>query len=212
MEKGDLRRIQGELSKLDEAREKILKVSRQAVRLSSNAIIQIHRSELGRARKTLRRAEKALSKLKALLEENSGFKLLASPSLTAFQEYAEAKLLFSFVSSGRIASLKEVNVDSSHYLLGLLDFVGELRRLTLNLLRGGETSKAEAALRAMEEIYESLYSLDHTSLIPNFRHKMDGARRILEATRSDLIAELRKASLEEAIRDLEKRIRKVGAR
>ena len=58
MEKGDLKRIQGELSKLDEARERILKVSRQAVRLSGSAVIQIHRFELGKARKTLRRAEK----------------------------------------------------------------------------------------------------------------------------------------------------------
>ena len=147
-----------------------------------------------------------------MLKGNAGFKLPVSPPLAAFQEYAEAKLLFSFVSSGRIAPLREVNVDSSSYLLGLLDLVGELRRLTLNLLRGGETSKAEAALRAMEEIYENLYSLDHTSLIPNFRRKMDGARRILEATRSDLIAELRRASLEEAIKGLEKRIARIGAR
>jgi len=208
LNKEDIKRIQGELTLLDNSREKILKLSRSAVRFSSLAIIQAHRLELKKAEKTLSKAKRTLDKLKGFLDEGRTKTLMAS-SLTAFQEYAEAKLLLSFISSGRIASLKEVGVDSYSYVLGLLDFIGELRRTVLNALRLGDPSKAEAALTIMEGIYEELYSLNHASLIPNFRHKMDAARKILEATRGDLVAELRKASLEKAIKRLEDRISRV---
>jgi predicted translin family RNA/ssDNA-binding protein len=59
---------------------------------------------------------------------------------------------------------------------------------------------------ALEGIYEELYSIDHTAIIPNFRHKMDIARKIIETTRGDVVTEVRRLSLENALRDFGKKI------
>jgi translin len=107
-----------------------------------------------------------------------------------------------------MTSLREVGVEPVPYILGVLDLIGELRRLTLNRLRNGMTSEAEKTLRTMEELYENVLSLDHTAIIPTFRVKADAARRIIESTRGDVITEVRRVSLEKAIRSLQDQIRK----
>ena len=60
----------------------------------------------------------------------------------------------------------------------------------------------------MEKVYEDLMSFDRTSILPNFRRKLDAVRRILEATRGDVATDLRRVSLEKALRSVE---RKLGA-
>jgi len=105
-----------------------------------------------------------------------------------------------------VATLKEVGTSSTAYLLGMLDFVGEMRRMILDSLRRGEAEEAQRLLSTMEAIYEDLMSLDRTSILPNYRHKLDAARRILEATRGDVATDLRRVSLEKALRSVERRL------
>jgi translin len=102
--------------------------------------------------------------------------------------------------------LKEVGTNSTAYLLGMLDFVGELRRMTLDALRKGKADEAQKLLSAMENVYEDLMSLDRTSILPNFRRKLDAARRILETTRGDVATDLRRVSLEKALRSVERKL------
>jgi len=52
--------------------------------------------------------------------------------------------------------------------------------------------KAEKLLGAMEGIYDDLQGLEHTSIIPTFRVKMDADRRIIESTRGDVVTEVRR--------------------
>ena len=126
--------------------------------------------------------------------------------LVAFQEYAEARLLLHLKRTGKLASLKDVGTGSTAYLLGMLDFVGEIRRMTLDSLRRGDAEEAQKLLSTMESIYEDLMSLDRTSILPNFRHKLDASRRILEATRGDVATDLRRVSLERALRSVENKL------
>ncbi len=92
------------------------------------------------------------------------------------------------------------------YILGLMDFVGELRRMVLTMLLNGEVQKAERALKVMEGIFDDLSMLDHTALLPSFRNKHDTARRIVEATRGEVVTEIRRWNLENAINNLEEKI------
>jgi translin len=110
----------------------------------------------------------------------------------------------------RVASLKEIGVESMPYILGVLDLIGELRRVALNHLRRGKSNEADKTLKTMEELYENLMSLDHTAIVPTFRVKADATRRIIESTRGDVITEIRRMSLEESIRSLHNDIRKKG--
>ena len=200
-----MQQIQAELLSYDKAREQLQTLTRTVTRLCSWAIIQVHRGNVSQANKTLTEAKDSLDQLEALLSSHSELPQFGQV-LVAFQEYAEAKLLFHLKKSGKVATLKEVGTSSTAYLLGMLDFIGEMRRMTLDSLRRGKAEEAQKWLSTMESIYEDLMSLDRTSILPNYRHKLDAARRILETTRGDVSTDLRRVSLEKALRNVERRL------
>jgi len=202
----DLEKIQIDLEKFDSIREKMLEVSRLATRLSDMAIIMMHRGDLKKAKETLHQAENSLKGIERVLKGNPELRNSGNV-VVAYQEYAEAKFLFHVIQEGKLPSLEKIGVESTPYILGLLDFIGELRRMALNFLRKGMAVEAEKMLKLMENIYEDLISLNHAAIIPMFRRKTDIARKMVETTRGDVVTEIRRMSLEKAIRGLEKRIK-----
>jgi len=205
LSKSDMHQIQAELLSYDKAREQLQTLTRSVTRLCGWAIIQVHRSNLTQANKTIAEAKDSLDELQTLLSSHSELPQFGQV-LVAFQEYAEAKLLFDLKRTGKIATLKEVGTNSTAYLLGVLDFIGEVRRMALDSLRRGDAEEAQKLLSTMESIYEDLMSLDRTSILPNYRHKLDAARRILEATRGDVTTDLRRVSLEKALRSVDRKL------
>ena len=206
LSKRDLASVQKQLVHYDEAREAVLSLSRTATRLAGSSILEIHRGDMEAASNTLRKVEQTLSKIEILANDFSEFKT-SSGVVVAFQEYVEAMTLRSFAQSERIPTISELKTDNRSYVLGLLDAVGEFRRMALNCLRRGEVRKAEKLLGAMEGIYDDLQILEHTSIIPTFRVKMDADRRIIESTRGDVVTEVRRFALEQSLDRLEKRLR-----
>ena len=205
LSKRDLASIQKQLVHYDEAREAVLTLSRTATRLAGSSILEIHRGDMESASNTLRKVEQTLSKIQILANDFSEFKT-SSGVVVAFQEYVEAMTLRSFAQSERIPTISELKTDNRSYVLGLLDAVGEFRRMALNSLRRGEVKRAEKLLGAMEGIYDDLQTLEHTSIIPTFRVKMDADRRIIESTRGDVVTEVRRYALEQSLDRLEKRL------
>lgn len=205
LSKSDAEKIQAELISYDKAREKLQTLTRNATRLCSWAIVQVHRGKLGEATKTLNEAKSSLDELETLLTSHTELPQFGQV-LVAFQEYAEAKLLFHLKKTGKVASLRDIGTSSTAYLLGMLDFVGEMRRMILDALRHGKADEAQNLLSKMEGIYEDLMALDRTSILPNFRRKLDADRRILETTRGDVATDLRRVSLEKALRSVDRRL------
>jgi len=205
LSKRDLASVQKQLVHYDEAREAVLSLSRTATRLAGSSILEIHRGDMEAASNTLRKVEQTLSKIEILANDFSEFKT-SSGVVVAFQEYVEAMTLRSFAQSERIPTISELKTDNRSYVLGLLDAVGEFRRMALNCLRRGEVRKAEKLLGAMEGVYDDLQTLEHTSIIPTFRVKMDADRRIIESTRGDVVTEVRRFALEQSLDRLEKRL------
>ena len=203
--KKDLASVQKHLTHYDEVREEILSLSRTATRLASSAILHIHRGDIDEATSEVSKIEQTLEKISSLSNDFSEFKS-AQSVIVAFQEYVEAVTLRTFAVNDRIPSLSELRSDHRTYLLGLLDAVGEFRRMALNSLRRGEVGRAEKLLEGMEGIYDDLQTLEHTSIVPTFRVKMDAARRIIESTRGDVVTEVRRFALEQALNRLDKRM------
>jgi translin len=196
--KRDLETIQRDLSTFDQIREQVFTISRSAVRLAGTSILEIHRGDLKTAATTIKEAWKVLEHIEEVAKTHA--ELLTSPSVTvAYQEFVEASSLFEFVEKGKVPSLKETGASYRSYILGLLDVIGEFRRMALNSLRKGEVATAEKLLDLMEGVYEDLQTLEHTSIIPTFRVKMDVARKIIESTRGDVVTEVRRYSLEQAL-------------
>ncbi|MCW4043118.1 MAG: hypothetical protein NWE90_05280 [Candidatus Bathyarchaeota archaeon] len=211
LKKTDIKMIQESLLDLSAAKDSIFEFSRISIRSSGSAIVELHRGNIEKAATHLRNAEGAIRDLEGILRKRKELKCLGNVTV-AYQEYAEAKILYGIITKHRLLSLKEVDVKIEPYLLGLLDFLGELRRRCLNFLKKGELADAENTLKTMEGIYEDLYSIDHTRIISGFRHKMDTARKLIEITRGDVVNEFRRLSLENALKSLEKRLTKSGSR
>jgi translin len=205
LSKSDMEKIQNELLSYDKARERLQVLTRNATRHCGWAMVQIHRGKLSEASKTLSEAKQALDEIEKLLSAHAELPQFGQV-LVAFQEYAEGRLLLQMKKNGTLASLHEIGASSTAYLLGMLDFIGEMRRMILDALRNGKTDEAQLLLSKMEKVYEDLFSLDRTSILPNFRRKLDAARRILETTRGDVASDMRRVSLEKAVRSLERRL------
>jgi translin len=203
----DLTSIQKDLSQYDRARERVLDLSRAATRMASSSILEIHRGDLKSANSTLEQAQKTLQEIEKLSADAPELRS-SNGVIVAFQEYVEAITLRKVSRNEGIVSITESGADHRSYMLGLLDAVGEFRRMALNSLRKGDVGKAEKLLDAMEGVYDDLQTLEHTSIVPTFRVKMDAARRIIETTRGDVVTEVRRFSLEQALDRLGKKIEK----
>jgi translin len=197
-------KIQKELRKKEEAKEKVQKDMRRATRLSKQAILFTHQKRFEDAKKLLREADKLFVELHKVEEAHPDLVYSGIVDI-AMQEYAEAYTLLNLVEKNRFVAPKKLNVSAVAYVLGLADVIGELRRQALDSLRAGDVKGAEHYLQLMEQIYIDLMSMDEAyMLVPGLRRKCDVARRIIETTRGDITIEARRDQLEESIRKLEK--------
>ena len=80
----------------------------------------------------------------------------------------------------------------------------ELRRDTLDLLRGDELNRAVELLATMDEIYGTLVSIDFPDAITGgLRRTTDSLRAVLERTRGDLTVTINQRRLERAVRSMQ---------
>lgn len=206
-------KIQKELKTKEEAKEKVQKDMRKALRLSKQAILLTHQRRFNDARKLLKEASKLLGELREVAELHPDL-VYTGIVAGANQEYSEAQVLLSLVRENRFMSPEKLDVPVVDYVLGLADVIGEMRRQALDSLRAGDLKRSEHYLEVMEQIYVELLSMNETyMLVHGLRRKCDIARRVIEATRGDLTLEARRDSLEQSIGKLEKilgRKRKFG--
>jgi translin len=174
------------LSAKDAAREKALPLCREAIRHCSQAIRAVHRQEFDQAKELLRQARNLLDQAKqnvAAYNElsNTGF------MRDAQKEFAEGSITLALVTGNQLPDPGELNIDSAAYLNGLGEAVGELRRYLLDSMRRGDLSRGEELLKAMDDIYNILVTMDFPDAITDgLRRTTDMVRGVLERTRSDL--------------------------
>jgi translin len=206
--KGIIQDIQKDFKTKDRVREAVLANSREAVRLSSQAILLVHRCKFDEARKKLKQVRRLLGEMEEALKD--WVELAHGGAVyTAYQEFAEASIFLEFSERRRFLGPKSLGVPSIPYVLGLADVIGELRRMALDSIRNNDLRLAERCLNSMEDIYASLMTLENAdALAPGLRRKCDVARHLIEATRGDVTIEARRSSLEQSIRTLEKVVEK----
>ena len=205
-----LGKAQEEIREAYEQRNDLMRAVRRTTKLAKRAIFSIHKGQLDEARKLLDEAREELAEMRAFLDERpdvAGINALGP----AYQEYSEAEILLAIVSGSDIPKPDELGVPPGHFVLGLADVIGELRRRALDALKSGRLEEAEGCLELMEEIYMELISLDEAqAILSELRRKCDIARRLIEATRGDISMEARRRSLEEALERLEGLLRELG--
>ena len=179
--------IGGRLASLESAREHLVKrgreISRLARRLSSYTLLGLTDDAsrvFGELADAYRSVAGELSRYPELLYSNLFY------SVTA--EYVEAVQLYSVVFGEGIRGPDELGVHPVPYVLGLLDLVGELKRVSLESLRRGDYQKSFEYLDIAERVYETLSELSAAdAVVPGFRRKLDIYRKVIDDWRALLI-------------------------
>ena len=168
------------------ARERGLSVARKMIRSSANAIRAFHRGETDDSLRLMDEAGVLLREAVGILEDHPDV-LFAGFVEDAAKEYAEARLTYALGLDLPLPTPEDLGVWVGSYLHGLGEAVGELRRRLLDLLRVGETEKAESTLSSMDDVVDLLASLDYPDgMTRGLRRTTDVARALVERSRSDL--------------------------
>jgi translin len=178
--------IRESFSAKDAAREKVLPLCREVIRHCANAIRAVHRQEFDRATQLLQTARNRLSEAERGVSDY-GELSYAGFVRDARKEFAEGSITLALVTGRRLPDPDELGIEAVAYLNGLGEAVGELRRYLLDSMRRGNLSQGEELLSAMDDIYNTLVSMDFPDAITGgLRHTTDMVRGVLERTRSDL--------------------------
>ncbi|MDG6910820.1 MAG: RNA-binding protein [Nitrososphaerota archaeon] len=197
-----LKAMEARFSEQLERRDRVIKGSRDVITASSRAIISVH---LGKTKD----AERELSKAKSLLKElkqgmdGSLSRYVVSPET----EVVEASVVVSLAKGKPIPSMESIDSSPEAYLLGLLDVVGELKRLVLDSILGRDLGGAKKYFEVMEDLYAACSPLavyDH--VVNGARRKIDVARMLVEDTRGLLAEEIGRSSVSDAMAQLEKKL------
>jgi translin len=173
-------------------REKILKATRDCISFCSKAIVHLHTGKAAEAQREIKEAERILKSLRKEAGSGALSRYLASPEA----EFVEASSVEAIVAGKPIPTLNELGVSGEGYLLGLLDTVGEVKRLLLDAMMRSETEKAREYFDVMEGLYSVLSPFavyDHVA--SGVRRKIDVARMLTEDVRGVMAEEARRSKL-----------------
>ncbi len=198
--KPSLNKIAKDLEIVQDAREFLLKNTREIVILCSKSIIAVHKGELATGKNNLKQAERLLKKYKK--KATGGLRrYLIAPE----QEFVEAACLIAIVEKKEIPSNKKLAVMPESYVLGLLDCVGELKRQVFDKIRIDEIDEATRIFEIMENLYLQLYTFSmYDKVVKEARRKIDVNRILVDDVRSVITEEKRRTELIKILKKLEK--------
>ena len=168
--------IRKKLHDYDSERERLIKKSRDVLKLSKQIIYAVHRDDLSEAEGLISSIEKEKKNAEEIAKHNSAL-LYEGSYRVAIQEYVEALLYFHFVKEGVMVGAEQLNVTADHYVLGLCDLTGELVRKAVFLAGKGKVDEVIIIKDLVDELYGELLKFD-------FREQ--GLRRKFDSMKYDL--------------------------
>jgi len=202
--KKSLKSMEASFSGQLERRDRVLKESRDVISACSRAIINVHTGKMKDAEKEHATAKSLLISLKRA-SGTSTSRYLVSPEA----EFVEASAVVALSMGREVPSMESLGASPEAYLLGLLDTVGELKRLVLDSILQRKLAEARRYFGVMEELYSLCSPLavyDH--VVNGARRKIDVARMLLEDTRGLLAEEMGRESVNASMMRLEKRLKR----
>lgn len=199
-----IERIRRDFTEKDAAREKVLPLCRETIRCCSQAIRAVHRQEFDQAVDLLKSARDSLAEA---VQAAGAYNELVHTGYVrdAQKEFAEGCIVLALVTGEKLPGPEDLEIQPAAYLNGMGEAAGELRRYLLDAMRGGELSRGEEILAAMDDIYGALVTMDFPDAITGgLRRTTDMVRGVLEKTRSDLTLAIRQKELENRLDKLEK--------
>ncbi len=200
--KPSLNKIAKSLSEIQDAREFLLKNTREIIILCSKSIISVHTGDMKSAKNNLKQADGLLKKYKKKATSD-----LRRYMIMPEQEFVEASSLIAIVEKNEIPSEKELDVMPESYVLGLMDCVGELKRMIFDKIRIGDIDNASRIFEIMENLYLHLYPFSmYDKVVKEARRKIDVDRILVDDVRGAITEEKRRSELIKALNKLQNRI------
>jgi translin len=191
--------INDELKLIENRREQLIKESRDIIILCSQSIISLHQGHLQESQLKLDKAKDLYFSLKTLAQAD----LLRYLSMSE-QELVECSLLMSIVKNEALPGLDDIGVSSQAYLFGILDCIGEIKRMVYDMVRLNRYDQAEYLFRVMQEIYSEIYPFSiYDNLVNGIRKKLDVCKILIENTRELITEEARRSIIIESLKKLE---------
>jgi len=200
--------IYANLSTQNESRDLLINAMHKVLKVTREAISAIHQGDMSKAGESIKTAKSLLKSAQTHLKKLSQLPVVGLVQ-DAEAEVAEAALFFAFRLKERIPSPEKIGVTDIGYLQGLGDYVGELRRYSIDSLTNDNLDEAKRAFAQMEEVYATLITFDFPrGLTPGIRRKTDVARGLIERTRADLSTAIENRRLLEGITTLQNSLEK----
>jgi len=198
--KPSLSKISKSLEEVQNSREYIIKRTREVIILCSQAIISVHKLDITDGKEKVAKAKKLLNELR----KNANAELYRY-IMTSEQELVEASAFLAIVQKSEIPSAESLGVKGESYILGLLDCIGELKRLVYDSIRVGKVKDANKFFEIMENLYLSLYPFAiYDKLVNETRRKLDVNRILIEDARAAVTEEIRRSALIDLIKKFKK--------
>ncbi len=195
-----LNKIAKSLGDIQDSREFLLKNTREIIILCSRSIIAVHKGDLKTGKNNLKQADRLLKKYKK--KATGGLRRYL---ITPEQEFVEAACLIAIVEKKEIPSDKKLSVMPESYVLGLLDCVGELKRMVFDKIRIGKIDEATRIFEVMENLYLHLYTFSlYDKVVKEARRKIDVNRILVDDVRSVITEEKRRTELIKTLQKLKK--------
>lgn len=196
--------IMNNLQLTQNRREKLIKGTRDVIMLCSKSIVSLHSGKFDEASRQVKQAKELLDELRQDAQTD-----LYRYIIGAETELVEANALRAIISGSTIPSMDSLGVKGDSYILGLLDCVGELKRLVYDKIRVGKSDDAKNLFALMEQIYSALFPFAaYDNIVPGVRRKLDVARILIEDTRAAVTEDSRRLAMLDAIDKLYNKLSK----
>ena len=197
----DVEKINKKFKDVEERRNAIIKGTRDATILCSKAIVSLHSHKKKESIEYIEKAKNLLQQFRELGKDD-----LQRYLFIAEQEFVEAFCLFSIAENSIIPSMKSLEVSDISYVMGLLDCVGEIKRMIIDKIRTEGTSNVNSLFELMDKIYGIIYPLAvYDNLMPGLRKKLDVSRILIETVRTIITEEQRRTKMIEMLEHFEEK-------
>ena len=198
----DIEKINKKFKDVEERRNAIIKGTRDATILCSKAIVSLHSHKKKESIEYIEKAKNLLHEFRQLGKDD-----LQKYLYIAEQEFVEAFCLFSIAENSVVPTMKSLEVSDISYVMGLLDCIGEIKRMIIDKIRAEGTSNVNALFELMDKIYGTIYPLAvYDNLMPGLRKKLDVSRILIENVRAIITEEQRRTKMIEMLEHFEEKI------
>lgn len=192
-----------QLKSIEERREKLITGTRKVVILCGKSIVALHRNEIYEGGKKIEEARLLLNEFRPYAKND-----LQRYMADAEQEFVEASIIKSICEGSPLPLREDLNVSGPSYITGILDSIGEIKRLVYDRMRMSQTPDVTRLFDLMQELYNAIYPLGvYDNLIPGLRRKLDISKMITEDVRAAVTEDCRRELMINALAVLEKNFR-----